>query len=597
MHHRPTLLIASRHAPFAAALRLYIDLLCPRGELNHRIEHIGFTSAAELFALLDDRPPEQLRDMMVFLDVSGEEGGAWKVKDMWLEHGLAAQLLMSYPEIYFVFLYNSNTPDAYPAGLPPEKSQGLYPYHFVNIDSLHDVVGLIRLHARGLRMIFDATGLRSFIKRELLEKVGSEVSRAYAPLLESRWNHAAAAADEESAFMYLNGYAAYQAGFRSWLVSTKSEFCRVIAQSAPPGQEEDGDTAGGGSQSPSRVVVPEGFGVVISDWDLVFPDERDDDRKDSLLKTTNRLEAIERLILVTGVSSFDQKQILDRYVGFRVSKPYGGILELIRMKMEHKDLVNPLDTRYREAWAGIISDHSDGFRNKVSQWPGKLVAGLRQACRRVALTLPRAGQQTSTPSAAPPGQAPPDETIAGNSLPLGAGDAAAGDAATEEATIVRPNRHSAPHARSVVAIRLLSRARCIGNGGRLSTEDAVQMALLAGEAKEVLGGLSRTLAYEAIALQNEAEVGAEASFLGMSTRVEVKKRLKNLGQEGRVVQRTASGQMSGAQAESEESRDESEKAWLNFMLQAVKNLRLQFSEHEQMEAAEECLRKFAFYQY
>jgi hypothetical protein len=140
--------------------------------------------------------------------------------------------------------------------------------------------------------------------------------------------------------------------------------------------------------------------------------------------------------------------------------------------------------------------------------------------------------------------------------------------------------HSAPYSRSVIATRLLARARLIKHSGLQNTETWVQMALLAGEAKEILGGLSRTTAFEAVALQHEAEVCAEVSFFGTSTDIEVKERLKLLEQEGKVIEGTT-------------GTDTIKPSCLNFLLQTTNNLRLRFTEYEQISAAEDCLRKFA----
>src|SRR5262249_54471150 len=72
-----------------------------------------------------------------------------------------------------------------------------------------------------------------------------------------------------------------------------------------------------------------------------------------------------------------------------------------------------------------------------------------------------------------------------------------------------PTAHSAPYACTLVADRLLKRARALRGTAGTDTPGWVQVALLAEEAKEILGGLSRTVGYEALAVQNEAEARAE----------------------------------------------------------------------------------------
>lgn len=591
--NRPLLLIASRHEAVAAALRQYVGLLFPNSEMSHRVEHFGFSSSAELFEKLDDYPPGQLREAMVLFDLSSEDGGSWEVRNMWSERGIAAQLLMSYPEVFFVFLHQNNSAGNFPfkpgpGGADRPRREIMCAHHFVRADRLHEVFELIRHHARGFRTIFDATGLRSYVKQRLLKEVGGDpqnddasqngdagkddhaaadprprnAANIYEPLSASRQRNAAAVTDEESAFVYLNGYVAYQAGFSAWLMGTEAEFKRLLWRPAPVGGEE-GD--GGVALKPRvRVGGPGTFQVVLSDWDLAFPDIQGDGSGNSLLLTEGLLKPEERLILITSFHDQSQVALLSDHRGFREVKPYGGIFRLLTY--DPPEAENPLKAAYETAWAEVIREEpKKGWPRRAAAWVLgvlKAAAGSLKARTRLA---PGAGAAAPNPGAAPDAAAPP----------AGA-------------------RHSAPHSRSVVANRLLSRARRIGAGGELCTEDAVQMALLAGEAKEILGGMSRTTAYDAISLQNEAEVGAEVSFLGMSAKVEVAQRLTKLEQEGRVVQHTqCSATIAGGQSGSRDSLRESREAHLHFLLQAVKRLRLRFTEHEQMDAAEECLRTFS----
>lgn len=588
--NRPILLVASRHTAVAGALRQYIDLFFPNGELSHRTEQVSFSSSAELFERLDSYTPEQLRETMMLFDLGSEDGTSWEVSNMWSESGLAAQLLMSYPEVYFVFLHQGESAGSLPFKHDAIDTAVMYDHHFIMIDRLHTMVELIQHHARGFRTIFDATGLRSLIKQKLLNAVGSNASKIYEPLSSSRQKNVAAVADEESAFVYLNGYVAYQAGFSSWLLGTRAEFSRIFWRSSP----QNGDNGGPRSsalKSLSRVTGPKSLNVVLSDWDLAFPDYQGGHPSNSLLMSDGLFHADESLILITSFNDQAQQKLLSQQNGFRESKPYGGIFRLITRSSL---LGNPLGKTYKETWSKILKDEpSEGWltrlakagreaAGKLARASGRLVDGIKTAYGSSKIWLSEKwsrlkGNPAPTTTGAP--EADTNGTKGGN-----------------ESSYF--SQHSAPYARSVVADRLLTRARSIRAGSSPCTEDSVQMALLAGEAKEILGGMSRTTAYYAVALQNEAEVSAEVSFLGMSAKIEVTKRLDKLKQEGRVVHNTQrSSIVEGGQSESKEARRESEEAHLNFLLQAVKNLRLRFSEHEQMEAAEECLRAFAEYQY
>src|SRR5215211_5781689 len=101
---RPLLLFASRNASVAAALHQHFELLLPACGLPHQIEHVAFSSSVELFAAIDAIPPEQLLETMIVFDISPEDESRWEVQNIQGDQGLAAQLILSYPEIYFVFL-------------------------------------------------------------------------------------------------------------------------------------------------------------------------------------------------------------------------------------------------------------------------------------------------------------------------------------------------------------------------------------------------------------------------------------------------------------------------------------------------------------
>jgi hypothetical protein len=150
-------------------------------------------------------------------------------------------------------------------------------------------------------------------------------------------------------------------------------------------------------------------------------------------------------------------------------------------------------------------------------------------------------------------------------------------------------RHSAPYSCSVLAERLLARARRMRASGPVSTETWVQIALLAGEAKEILGGLSLSTASEAVALQNEAEVQAELSFLGTSVQVLIEPRLDVLEREVEAIH------TAGGLSPNDRGRGAAHAGRVNCLLKAVHNLRRRLSDEVQTEAAEECLRRSAAY--
>lgn len=94
--------------------------------------------------------------------------------------------------------------------------------------------------------------------------------------------------------------------------------------------------------------------------------------------------------------------------------------------------------------------------------------------------------------------------------------------------------HSAPGRLLHIAEILLSRAKRLIDSPN-SVDDAVQAAVLAMEAKEILGGMTPTTSLEALALQHEAEVIAESKFLGVEFNINLKDRFAELGCEVRSI--------------------------------------------------------------
>jgi hypothetical protein len=139
-----------------------------------------------------------------------------------------------------------------------------------------------------------------------------------------------------------------------------------------------------------------------------------------------------------------------------------------------------------------------------------------------------------------------------------------------------------------VAERLLARANQIKLSEPIATELWIYTALLADEAKEILGGLSLTTSYQAIALQHEAEVRAEVSFLGMSTNIKVKERLDCLSREVEQIQKVAHGALDRKRSHERTSNI----GKLNCLLSIIHSLRLRFTAHEQIEASEVCLHEY-----
>ena len=94
--------------------------------------------------------------------------------------------------------------------------------------------------------------------------------------------------------------------------------------------------------------------------------------------------------------------------------------------------------------------------------------------------------------------------------------------------------HSAPGRLLLVADRLIERSERILNSA-MSVEDAIQAAMLALEAKELLGCKTPTTALEALSLQHQAEVEAECMFYGVEYDFDVNSRIKDIKGEIKAI--------------------------------------------------------------
>jgi hypothetical protein len=485
----PALIVASQYPTVAVGIRDFLGLFMPSDKLPHQVRAEVFSCSAELFEFLDNFDPQQLCDSIVLLHFGPDFSGTWQVKDMWLDHGTAAQLFLSYPEVYFVFVGESER-------AAPLWSGDAAKYHFVSLDKLSDVVTMVYLHGYGFRTHFDPTGARAELKHQLLAQSQVGEGRVYVPFSQSRTEHLAVIADEENAFVYLNGLVAYKAGFRCWLLSTESEFRRVLF----------GDRRCGPS-----LIAPSNVELVVADWNLAYPDHQGELPTDSLILEVT-FSAEQQLLLITSYVEAAQDALWRRVRGRAFLKPYPGLFHLISTADDRRD--NVVSERHAAVWLEV---RAQGTEVKASIFS----------------------------TGFPP--------------------------------------HSAPYSRAVIASRLLQRARKLSDASPTEAESAVQQALLAMEAKELLGGLSRTTFLEALALQNEAEVRAEVCFFGMSAQIDARARLDMLENETLLaISRTT-------------DRNET-LSRMNCLLRVAGSLRASYARQEQIRAAEECLHRFTRYQ-
>jgi hypothetical protein len=135
--------------------------------------------------------------------------------------------------------------------------------------------------------------------------------------------------------------------------------------------------------------------------------------------------------------------------------------------------------------------------------------------------------------------------------------------------------HSAPGVLALVAENLIMRAQQILDNAK-QVGDAIHAATLALEAKELLNGLTPTLAFQAFTLQQKAEVMAECLFIGSEYNIKLDTRFVEIENEVEFIAKRF--------AESERNR-----AQLNVQLKIVETLSGVYGNYKQFEEELECL--------
>jgi hypothetical protein len=97
--------------------------------------------------------------------------------------------------------------------------------------------------------------------------------------------------------------------------------------------------------------------------------------------------------------------------------------------------------------------------------------------------------------------------------------------------------HSSPGILLQIACSLLERAKSMLANGLSSVEDAVQGAVLANDALELLGGKTPTTAAEALSLKHQFELHAECQFSGVEYHVPLDSRLDEIERDATSIAR------------------------------------------------------------
>ena len=546
---RPTLVIASRNRRTVKVFQSVLRLFIPGDVLQHALEAVVLSTKADLHDHLSTKTPARLRETMVLLDICGESD-PWSPGTQERGMGIAAEMVLSYPEVYFLFL-------AFKQATIENNEDRVVKLHVETPWQLNRILEHVRNHAAGFRTIFDATTLRSHIKEIILTKA---TRSTYLPLCNKRSAQKAAIAEEEPDFLYLNGYAAYKYGFSVRLLGSHHELER------------------------SKDVK---FDLLLTDIDLAYedaPELRSEGKIGQLLCEhlfKLKEESLPDNIVIVSSYLTDEleaqiKELIKDKVLADIRKPYGGFSDLFGTTELAK-----------YAKANVVQ----------MKYPPPIDSHWEKFCRLlIEMELPHRGAKGSESS--------PEMNAS-----VGKQDRT-GDSTNW-------SRHSAPYAFLSVAQRLISRASRIESDERGQTIGAVHAAILAIEAKELLGGLSRTTCLTALAVQHRAEAAAELTCYGTTASSSATARLNEIESDaGLIIQpskpcvasvknkneKLESGNHSKPEIRAIERvrrarADADLAAELNFLSQIVGDLRSQYARAEQVDAADRCLVRLAWYQH
>ena len=542
---RPTVLVATTNPAMAYALRqklsepcrqLGLKLeICPEGEKRDKdnvLETYAYASAEELFDCLAARPPMALADTLVVLDVGADlleafqpvalrDGDGWHVTRQ-QRAGVAVELILRFPQVFPVVLSpavpaeavaNGGLPDI-TATVTPKKPKkpveykaakewqqnfadlvkllstahrvkqdqdtpivSFYdlkacwvPLHFVStLDKGAGLGSTLARFARGMRCWFDPTGLRTLVKNYFLGIVfGSQdewKAEDSRAVLRNRLERVAIAVDEEREFAVLNAYTSYKFGRRAWLVTTFAEFeDPFLWQVDTPDASDDQD-------------VPR---VVLRDVDLRFPDIPDHAEK--------------------------KRELIDA--------KGNNILTRDQLKLIHSPI-----------WEKCKDDSARGVQN----WFVRCVTShpnVKEA------TCDDWGQK---PRVTPLQLTPDEHVFFGLAKPIASLYnlksllIKSGDPQSIASRLVATpeggsGNHGAPYLNLAMAESLLQQAGVCKNG---PVENLIG-ALLAGEAYELLLGMSKTTALEALMMMHKKEVAAETGFPGVSENLVIDPRKEDI---------------------------------------------------------------------
>lgn len=509
--NRPLLLVGAKDAHMLAVLA-EIAKACAAGS-RHKVVTQLCARREDWFEWLDDLAADWgLADAMVLADcaVPGVPPLGVEYMGRPAQQHLASELVLSYPEAWFVICWSSRS-----AGVTLAQKRGTLPEpkeHRLCVDGenpIGEFFDLVALHDGGWRTWFDPWGLRTALRQRA--RCELRLSSLFGRMDESRTECSGLAVDDEEIFALLNGYSLYRMGVRCAVATTHRAFCYGLSKFT--------------------------LNLLVTDFDLQFSDlepaqtsgnieplywkENGEFRK----HFSDWLEKSDTQVVVVSRERVEPAQLSDGVDAKRfrsLVKPVGGPFDLIAKASDR--------TKEESAASGeAIAEFMESRKSRLTDY------------RRCA------------------------------------------DLEQRDKEDKKPGRHAAPYGAYAVAERLLFRARRMRTGQLAGfAETQILAALLAGEAKELLGDQTQTTALAALATQFEGELDAEIMSNATPSKVDTLLRFRTLECEAAGVVFRSSGRV---------IENDARETLVDFLPQVVSGMRRKFASAMQLDEADDCLRK------
>lgn len=596
---RPVLYVFSKNEEMKKSISRYIRYIGVgseklKYEFDPQTHAKTYSFLEEITSFLDNKSPDTLLNTVVIIDVSDVDNyissSLNPISDSDSTGQIVSSLILAYPEVYWIML-----------GAPFNKPQ---PHngsncewedeHFVDAININHVIELLKRHQNGYRPLFDPSGLRTWVKKDVLKKLAeekkldSEMFKKIEKVIIDRTEKCAVVMDEELPFVFLNGYTAYRFGYRCYMITSKSEMDvinnttaldKAIKEQKYENELKNSDNTIKGLldalQNPNfydswskkdKAVVLKGFAYkLISETEKYRSTSFVDlapDQQVNILKLNRQIieDTYPQLCPKQKDASFEDLELLFSDMSLEDEK-------LINGNFERRDL-----DRRRLIYSFLPSIDNKtliitGIRND-KQYVTKPLPGihrLREKMEEKGLLENKLQNDKVAPSIKQLDLWDQFIYIRHKDLEINGKDG------------VETRSHSAHNRILLITNSLLNRARKIANEV-IACQEAVHTAVLALEAKELLCGRSLTTALEAVSLQHQMEVRAECSFYGVAYEIEVDSRFKEIANE---IDMTIGISVKPNQKKLAQS--------YNAQLEIINNILLIFREYEQFDEEETCL--------